>query len=257
MKNENRIVSLVLTGSILALGLSFGGCSAMNTAIQKRNLDVQTKMSETVFLEPTAPEDKIVYFDFRNTSDKDMDVKPQIKAAFIRRGYKITQNPKEARYMLQGNILKVGKSDLRESRSLLGSGFGGTGLAAGLAGGALSGGAAYAMGGNNRTTTGVALAGAALGFIGDALVKDVVYVMVTDLQIRERPLEGEVITQTQQAKLAQGSSTTTSQDIKGGKVKWKTYRTRIVSTANKMNLDFAEARPVLEVALSKSISGIF
>jgi hypothetical protein len=251
------IAAVLLSSSIMVLGLSFGGCSAMNTAIQKKDLDVQTKMSETVFLEPTAPEDKIVYFDFRNTSDKDINVKAQIESAFIQRGYTITQNPKEAKYMLQGNILKVGKSDMRESQSLLGSGFGGTGLAAGLTGGALAGGAAYAMGGNNQTAVGVGLAGAALGFLGDAMVKDIVYVMVTDLQIRERPLEGEVVTQTQKAKLAQGSSTTTSQDIQGGKVEWKTYRTRIVSTANKMNLEFAEAQPVLEAALSKSVSGIF
>ncbi|MBD3842312.1 MAG: complement resistance protein TraT, partial [Campylobacterales bacterium] len=187
----------------------------------------------------------------------DIDVKAQIESAFKQKGYKITQNPKEAKYMLQGNILKVGKSDLREAKSLLDSGFGGTGLAAGLTAGALAGSGAYALGGDYRTAAGIGLAGAALGFVGDAMVEDVLYVMVTDLQIRERPLEGEVITQTQQAKLAQGSSTTTSQEIKGGKVEWKTYRTRIVSTANKMNLEFEEAKPALEMALSKSISGVF
>jgi len=252
MKKTRRIANLVLASSILVLGFSFGGCSAMNTAIKKRDLEVQTKMSETVFLEPVAPEEKIVYFDIRNTSDKEVNVKTTIEAAFKNKGYKITTNPKKATYMLQGNILKVGKSDLRESKGYLGSGFG-----AGVTGAAVGAGAAYALGSSNRTTAGVALAGAALGFLGDALVKDVLYVMVTDLQIRERPLDGEVVTQTQQANIAQGSSTKVKQDIKGGKVKWKTYRTRIVSTANKMNLEFAEAQPVLESALARSMSGIF
>jgi len=252
MTNTKISRVLLLTGSILVLGLSFGGCSAMNTAIKKKDLDVQTKMSETIFLEPVAPEEKIVYFDIRNTSDKDINVKASIEAAFKSRGYKITDNPRKATYMLQGNILKVGKTDLRESRAYLGSGFG-----AGVSGAAIGAGTAYALGGNNRGAAAVGLAGAALGFIGDALVEDVVYVMVTDLQIRERPLDGEVITQTQQADLAQGSSTQVKQDIKGGKVKWKTYRTRIVSTANKMNLEFSEAKPVLESALSRSMSGIF
>ncbi|MCK9473010.1 complement resistance protein TraT [Sulfurimonas sp.] len=219
---------------------------------KKKDLDVQTKMSETIFLEPVSPDDKIIYLDIRNTSDKEINIQSSVETAFTSRGYKVTKNPKEATYMLQGNILKVGKSDLRESQSFLGSGFG-----AGVSGAAVGAGAAYALGGSNRTTTGIALAGAALGFIGDALVKDVVFVMVTDLQIRERPLEGEVVTQTQEANLAQGSSTTTKQDIKGGKVEWKTYRTRIVSTANKMNLEFAEAQPVLESALARSMSGIF
>jgi len=252
MKKTSKVASLLLTGSILVLGLSFGGCSAMNTAIKKKDLEVQTKMSETIFLEPCAPEEKIVYFDIRNTSDKDINIKASVEAAFKNRGYKITQDPKKARYMLQGNILKVGKSDLRESKSYLGSGFG-----AGLTGAAVGAATGYGMTGSGRTGAALGLAGAALGFVGDALVKDVFYVMVTDLQIRERPLAGEVITQTQQADLAQGSSTKVQQDIKGGKVEWKTYRTRIVSTANKMNLEFAEAQPVLEAALSRSMSGIF
>lgn len=240
---------------ISILGFSLVGCSAMNTAIQKKDLDVQTKMSESIFLEPTAPEDKIIFVDVRNTSDKEVNVKEQVKSAFSQRGYRVTENPKEAKYMIQGNILKVGKSDLRESKSLLGSGF--AGIESGLAGGVIGGGAAYAMGANNSTAMGVGLAGAALGFVGDALVKDIMYVMVTDLQIRERPLDGEVITQTQVANMTEGSSTAVKQDIKGGKMEWKTYKTRIVSTANKMNLDFTEAQPVLEAALTKSISGIF
>jgi len=245
-------IKLLTMAAIAALGLSLGGCSAMDTAIKKRDLDVQTKMSETIFLEPVAPDKRVVYFDIRNTSDKEMNVKESIVSAFKSRGYKITDNPNEANYMLQGNILKVGKSNLKEAQSHLGSGF-----EAGLTGAAVAGGASYALGGSNRGTAGAALAGAAIGFVGDALVTDVMYVMVTDLQIRERPLEGEVVTQTQKAYLEQGSSTTTKQDIKGGKVEWKTYRTRIVSTANKMNLEFEEAKPVLESALAKSISGIF
>lgn len=246
------VTALVLTGSLLTVGVTFSGCSAMNTAIKKRNLEVSTKMSETIFLEPVAPEERIVYFDIRNTSDKEINVKKNIVAAFTSRGYKVTDNPKEATYMLQGNILKVGKSDLREAQSFLGSGFG-----AGVTGAATGVAATAALGGGNRSMAAVGLAGAALGFVGDALVEDTMYAMITDLQIRERPLEGEIITQTQKANLAQGSSTQVKQDIRGGKVKWKTYRTRIVSTANKMNLDFEEARPVLENALAKSMSGIF
>jgi len=239
--------------SLVALMLvSFSGCSAMQTAIKKRNLDVQTKMSETIFLDPVSPSERIIYFDVRNTSDKEMHIKQAIRNAFVAKGYKITDDPKKAKYMLQANILKVGKTDLREAKNLLGSGFGSalTGAAAGAA-------TSYALGGGGRTSMAVGLAGAALGFVGDALVEDTVYVMVTDLQIRERPLEGEVITQTQQASLAQGSSTQVQQHIQGGKVKWKTYRTRIISTAEKMNLKFDEARPVLEKALVRSISGVF
>ena len=243
----------ILAISFMALMLvSFSGCSAMKTAVKKRNLDVQTKMSSTVFLEPVSPDKKIIYFDMRNTSDKQLNVKNTIANEFRAKGYTITNDPAKATYMLQGNILKVGKSDLREAKAMMGSSFG-----AALTGGAVGATTSYALGGNGRTNAAIGLAGAALGFLGDALVEDTVYVMVTDLQIRERPLAGEVVTQTQQANLAQGTSTKVQQDIKGGKVKWKTYRTRIISTANKMNLKFDEARPVLEKALVRSIAGVF
>jgi hypothetical protein len=247
-----KSLSTVLVGSMLTMGLLMSGCSAMNTAIKKRNLDVQTKMSDSIFLEPVAPAQKIVFFDMRNTSDKEMNVANEIRAAFIKKGYKITQDPSKATYMLQGNILKVGKSDLREAKALLRSGYG-----AAVTGAVVAGGAGAIGGSNGKETTELALAGAAAGFIGDALVTDIVYVMVTDLQIRERPLEGEVVTQTQDANLKQGTVTNVKQHVQGGKIKWKTYRTRIVSTAEKMNLDFAEAEPALEKGLVHSISGIF
>ncbi|MEN4052417.1 complement resistance protein TraT [Sulfurimonas sp. NWX79] len=238
----------IVTVSLVALmSMGFSGCSAMHTAIKKRNLDVQTKMSDTIFLEPVSPDKKIIYFNIRNTSDKEVHVKDAIVNELKAKGYKITNDPAKATYMLQGNILKVSKTDKREAQGLMGSGYGAA-VTGALAGGT----AAYAMNAGGRGTAGVAL-----GFLGDALVDDTFYVMVTDLQIRERPLEGEIVTQTQQASLAQGSSTKVQQDIKGGKVKWKTYRTRIISTAEKVNLDFSEAEPVLEKALARSIAGTF
>ena len=244
-----KIVSVVTLSFVLGVvAISFGGCSAMNTAISKKDLDVQTKMSETIFLEPVAPEKKIVFVDIKNTSDQEVNIASRVEAAFINRGYRVTKDPKEATYMLQGNILKVGKSDLRESQSYVNSAFGG---------GVMGAAAGYAATGSGRTGAALGLAGAVVGIAADAMVKDNLYVMVTDLQIRERPLEGEVVTQTQKAYLDQGSSTTTKQDIQGGKIEWKTYRTRIVSTANQVNLEFEEAKPALEGALVRSMSGIF
>ncbi|MDX9813740.1 MAG: complement resistance protein TraT [Sulfurimonas sp.] len=252
-KLRGIVLKVGLLGMLSILGgVFFSGCGAMSTAIKKRDLDVQTKMSETIFLEPTAPDKKIVFVDFKNTSDKSVDIQNGIVSAFEAKGFRVTQNPEEANYMLQGNILKVDKSDLRESQAFLSSGYG-----AGVTGAAVGAMAGYAATGSHNTAMGLGLAGAALAFVGDALVEDIMYIMVTDLQVRERPLKGEVVTQTQDANLAQGSSTAVKQDIKGAKIEWKTYRTRIVSTANKVNLDFEEAKPVLENALIKSSVGLF
>ena len=53
------------------LGLALSGCAATSTAVAKRNLDVQTKMSDTIFLDPVSPDQRTVYVDVKNTSDKD------------------------------------------------------------------------------------------------------------------------------------------------------------------------------------------
>lgn len=248
--------SFFIVGIFSMVAIEFTGCGAAHTAIKKRNLDVQTKMSETIFLEPTVPDKKTIYIDVRNTSDKDIDVKTSIVNALQARGYTITNSPQKANFMLQANVLQVGKCDLREANGALSNGFGG-GVGSAVAGGAVGAASSYAFNGTDRNAMAVGLAGAALGFIGDALVDDTYFSMITDVQIRERPLVGEVITQTQAAKIKQGSATNVNQDIQGAKVDWKTYRTRVVSTANKVNLDFVEAQPVLQEALGKSLSGLF
>lgn len=240
--------SLLAAGMLSMVALQFSGCGAAHTAIKKRNLDVQTKMSETIFLEPTEPDKKIIYVDIRNTSDKEMNVQESIVSSLKSRGYTITTSPQKANFMLQANVLQVGKSDLRQAQSALDGGFGGAILGAG---------AGYAAHNSSSNAAIGGLIGAAVGVVGDALVDDTYYSMITDIQIRERPLSGEMVTQTQAANMKQGSSTTLNQGIQGAKVEWKTYRTRIVSTANKMNLDFAEAQPVLQDALGRSLSGLF
>jgi hypothetical protein len=68
-------------------------------------------------------------------------------------------------------------------------------------------------------------------------------------------VNGEV-TQTTQADLDQGSQTKTTQTY-NQKTNWMRYRTRIASVADKANLDFEEAKPVLIDGITKQIAGIF
>lgn len=244
--------TLVMVGGLSLVAIQFTGCGAAHTAIKKRNLDVQTKMSETIFLEPTTPEKRIIFVDIRNTSDKDMNVKDAIIGTLKANGYVVATDPAKANFMLQANVLQVGKTDLRSAQGALQSGFGGA-----IAGAAMGAAAGYGMHGSGSNAAAGGLIGAAIGVVADAMVDDTYYSMITDVQIRERPLEGEVVTQTQDADVKQGSATKVKQAIKGGKVEWKTYRTRVVSTANKVNLDFEEAQPALQSALAKSLSGLF
>ncbi|KAE9787605.1 complement resistance protein TraT, partial [Escherichia coli] len=55
---------------LVAAALTLTGCGAVTTAVKKRNLEVKTQMSETIWLEPSS--EKTVYLQIRNTSDKDM-----------------------------------------------------------------------------------------------------------------------------------------------------------------------------------------
>ena len=53
---------------LAAFGL-VSGCGAVHTSIKKSDLDVQTRMSDTVFLEPVAPEKRLVFVSVRNNLD--------------------------------------------------------------------------------------------------------------------------------------------------------------------------------------------
>ena len=101
------------------------------------------------------------------------------------------------------------------------------------------------------------IAGGIAGFIFDALVTDDLFTMVTDIQIRERAREGELVYQAEDTDASQGTATRTTQTSHADDVKWKIYRTRVVSVANKANLDFEKAKPHLQAGLVRSIGGIF
>jgi len=225
-----------------SLCLSLFACSTINTSIEKSDLDVQTKVSDSVFLEPVRADKRVIFVSVRNTSDKDLQIKPRIIDRLKRNSYQITDDPDAAQFMLQANILKVGKDNQEASDSYVEAGFSGAVL-----GDALSS--------DSNSGEGIVL-GAVLGVVADSLVDDTLYTMVTDLQLRERPRENEVISQQQSEENTQGSAKV-SQSSNLTSVDWKTYHTRIVSTANQVNLEFDEALPELENGLIRSISGFF
>ena len=230
MKTIFKITTLI--ASTLLIGLFISGCGAASTAIEKRNLEVQTKMSDSVFLEPVSPDKQIVYLRVRNTTDKNVEVEQQIKNAFEARGYKVVNNPDLAYFMIQANILQVGKTDGTDSDSALKSGFGG---------GLLGAGVSMATGGSGSNIGVGAVIGALVGVVADTMVKDIFYSMTTDVEIRQRPALDEKITQNEQNYSEQGTTSSISQNVNTSNVQWKIYRTRIVSTANKVNLEFEEA----------------
>lgn len=239
MKSICKILILVFAMS----GLS--GCNTMSKAVKHGTLDVQTKMSETVFLDPVADNKRTVILQIRNTSDKkDLQIEEEIKQAVEAKGYRVVKNPDEANFMIQANILQVGKNTLDDPFSSLTSGYGGA-LFGGLAGGLAT---------NSLEGAGIgALIGGIGGTIADAMVEVVNYSMITDLQISEKA-SGHIVEEASNASLKQGSGHKTSSWSE--KSNWKKYQTRIISSAKKTNLKFEAALPELKKGLIQSISGL-
>lgn len=236
-----------LVAAVVASCIVLSGCSAMTTAIKKRNLEVKTQMSQTVWLEPSTQ--KTVYLQVRNTSDKDMsDLQSLLAQDLQAKGYTVTSSPDTAFYWIQANVLKAEKMDLRQSQGFLATGYEGA-----VAGAALGAGITAYNGNSGGAMLGVGLAAGLAGMAADALIEDVNFTMVTDLQISER--SKNAVTTDNIAALRQGTSgiklQTSSEE--GNRMK---YQTRVVSNANKVNLKFEEAKPVLEAQLAKSVAGI-
>ncbi|EEX2527804.1 complement resistance protein TraT [Escherichia coli] len=200
-----------------------------------------------MWLEPAS--ERTVFLQIKNTSDKDMSgLQGKIADAVKARGYQIMTSPDKAYYWIQANVLKADKMDLRESQGWLSRGYEGAAVGAALGGGIT----AYNTG-SAGTTLGVGLATGLIGMAADAMVEDINYTMITDVQIAERTRTS--VRTDNVAALRQGTS--------GSKIQTSTetgnqhkYQTRVVSSANQVNLKFEEAKPHLEDQQAKSIANI-
>lgn len=241
---KKNILAMVLSTTVLAT-MTTGCVSTTDNLVSGSKLEVSTQMSSTIWLDPVSADNRTVYLDIRNTSDKELTVSDQIKQTLEGKGYKVLQNPDEAHYWVQGNILKVGKMDKDEAKGWLEQGYGGA-IVGGVVGSAFGGGK-----GRLATTVGGALIGAAI----DSFYEDVNYTMITDIQISERAKNGVNVHEANNQTLSQGSSGAKVQ-VSSEITDRKKYQTRIMSNANKTNLEFTEARSSLEKGLVRSISGV-
>jgi hypothetical protein len=240
---------------ITLLSLIFlSGCAAVHTSIAKKDLDVQTKMSDSIFLDPVGGNKRVVYLDIRNTSDKqNFDIVEPIRQVLESKGYRISQDPDTAHYWLRANILSVSKTSPTAAESVLSMGYGG-GLAGAAVGSAI-GGATHGWRGAGVGGLAGAVVGGLVSTVANAAVKDVMFMVVTDLEIAAKAKRGVIIREDSRQNARQGiggSRTQTSSEISDR----KKYRTRIVSTANKVNLEYQEAESELTRGLIRSISGI-
>ena len=244
-----RLNSAIQFTALSSAAVLLVSCAATSTVIEHRNLETDTKLSHTIFLDPVAQNQKTIFVTVKNTSQESLTIDKSLKQALAENGYKLVNNPGNAHYMLQANIRKVGKMSVSASQSALGGGYG-SALA-----GAGTGAALGALSGHSNTIIAGGVAGGLIGMAADSLVKAVNYTMITDVQISARVGKGAVHEQFN-ASLQNGTASRTTQTL----IKhsdYQRYSTRIVSTADKVNLSFAEARPALEKDLVTTLAGIF
>src|SRR3954470_14763391 len=266
-----------------AVGLCFAlaGCQAATTLIDKQNLDVQTHMSDTIFLDPVPDGRRNVYVGARNTSDRpEIDLKYPLIEKLRSRGYTVVSDPRAAQYVIQLNVLQAGPVDPKRKDAFLAGGYGTAldAMAVGAAAGALTGWGS----GNVGAGVGVGLAIGAATLLADHLVKDVYFTVVTDIQLSARPVKGGTIRESHATSRSSGSShsqthysdgygasegvsnysSSGSSNSSGRSQSYDTtsdflkYNVRDVAYANQVNLKWENAAPLLVEKLSSSVANL-
>lgn len=244
---KNILVRFGVLGLVMS---SLVGCASARVVLSKSALDIQTKMTATLFVDPPESESaKTFYLQAKNTSDKEFDITENLRRALVAKGYRAVSKPSLAHFLLQVNVLQFGKSSQTAADTWFYRGYG-------SAGGTMQDTAYIAGATNNKTYVGLGLLGDLSSLVADSIIKDVYYSAVTDVQIKERLGNGQKSETVSTHFNESGTSGHTYSRVEE-KSGWKISQTRILSSANKANLEFETAAPELKKALVQSVAGVF
>ena len=266
----------------LLLLLPLTGCMALHTSVAKGKLDVQTRMSETIYLDPVEPELRTIFIDIRQTAaEYQLPLADDVRELLLSRGYQLVNSPRQAQYWLQVNVRTVLKE---RPEVVLASGeynmspeqihqllYPGIALPTAeseqiassrrASNVALYADASYGadIDGKDIARALVVLAAwAGAEYVGNQLVKDKYYTMLTDVQLAERiaPDSIGLVQEVSRQRLQQG-------DSGNNELMWelatdrRKYQVKVVSFANKANLSWDDAEQPLHQGLLRSLAGIF
>lgn len=270
---------------VTALAVTLSGCATVATVATHGSLEASTKMSSSVFLDPIAKSERTVFVQVHNTTDQSqLPLEQQLIPAIQARGWNVVDDPAAAKVVLQVNVLQAGKIQPNALQSALGAGYG-----AGILGSAgLAASTAALAGGGGTAIGGAALGLGAADFVGGLLVKNVTYSVITDVRVMQRGAPGQKFTVQHNTGVNAGSASVSGQSpqvqiisaLLGGtsainattgtsnvgstttqsyteQSDFKIHQTRIVSSANQVNLGWDKAEPVVVQGLTNSIAGLF
>jgi len=248
MKKWNKLLKLSVVGLII---LTLASCSAIHTSVAKRDLDVQTKISTSIFVDPVPAKQRKIYLEVRSAVmefDR-ISFRKAISKQLVNsgNGYTLTDNPEKSQYRMSVFVRNLEKTTPEAAASALGAGFQGAGIGAA---------AAAATGSSYR---GAAAAGLVVGLtstVANAFVQDVVYLLVADIQIKERAKKGVIVRRDSKVNSKISDDGATTQTYSEA-TNLKEYRTRVVTTANKANLELEEAQPLMFDKTAYAMSAFF
>ncbi len=242
-------IALVATSNLL------GGCAATQVALAKKDLDVQSRTSTAVFVDPVAKDKRTIYLDIKSgVMEFDRRAFKQfVKEQFTKfndNGYQIVDDPDAAQFQMVAYVLNLEKTNPTAAESALHQGYMGSAVLAGAAAGGLAGGG----------RVGGAVAGGLFGGIAEtvsgSLVHDVTYMLVCDVQIKEKAAKGVIVRKDSQINTKVSDAGTSQQSVSEATNK-KEYRTRIVTTAEKVNLELSEAQDLMFQKTAYAMAGFF
>ena len=244
-----------LTG-VAVIALTLGGCAATQTMLAKKDLDVQARTSTAIFVDLVSKDKRTIYLDVKS-GVMEFDrrrFKQFVTEQFTQfndNGYRIVDDPDKAQFTMVAYVLNLEKASPTAAEQALHQGYQGSAVLAGAAVGS-----AVASRDTYRGAVAGGIIGGAAELISGALVKDVTFMLVCDVQIKERARRGVIVRKDtgSDAKISDsGSSRQTASEVSDQ----KEYRTRIVATANKANLTLAEADELMFKKTAFALAGFF
>jgi hypothetical protein len=253
--NNSLITTYKKIAALAALAIALGGCAATETALKHKDLDVQARTSTAIFVDPVPRPKRMIYLDIKSGV---MEFDRRKFKDFVREqfttnenGYVLVDDPDQAQFQMTAYVLNLEKTSPTAAEEALNKGYMGGAVLAGAAVGGIA---------NTSHPVNGAVAGGILGggaeLISGALVKNVTYMLVCDVQIAEKAKDGVIVRKDSKlnTKISDaGSSQQTVSEVSNR----KEYRTRIVTTANKVNLKIETAQDLMFKKTAYAMSGFF
>lgn len=261
--NQHNLSSPGLLGALFLGGalLALGGCAtatgpapsqASNGGTQIGNASFKSKMASSIFLQPVAPSKRVIFLEGHNTSSaQGLNFNQYLTGKLLGAGYRLTNKPSKATYMLMYNIRYLGKETKDETAAgALAGGFAGALVESSLQ----SGDNYWWWGGGEgvQQTARAGIIGAVIGGVAGHFLSKNFFMMVVDIQVEQRNANARTATQTN-ASEGLGNTTRSTSGFSG----WQIYRDRLVSQAGGRQLTFGYIKPALQKVMSGEIAGIF